>query len=88
MTVHEMIKRMGGRSAVGRICGISRQAVTSWAATGRMPMSEWTGRTSHTAKIAAAALKQGTPFHPLELCAGAGQYMHPCTHEETTQNSM
>ncbi|MDX8382614.1 MAG: hypothetical protein R8M45_00955, partial [Ghiorsea sp.] len=70
-----MLKRAGGVSAVARACGVSREAVYNWKHKNTMPMSEWTGRSCHTLKIAKLAEALGLPFDPLDICPMSGQYM-------------
>jgi len=75
MTVTEIIKLAGGQTVVAQLLGIKRQAVHKWCHTGRLPMSEWTGRTRHAEKIAKLAQMLGHDLSPLDICPLAGQYM-------------
>ena len=84
MEVREAIKKAGGGSAVSRYLRISRSAVSLWAMKNKMPISEWTGRTSHTAKIAELAALLNDPFAPIDVCPLAGQYMQSLTEDKAT----
>ena len=82
MKVKELIIKSGGQTLVGKICGVSRQAVSNWVACNSLPNSEWTGKTNYAVKISQQAKMLGHEIHPLELCPGAGQYM------KSTQNNV
>jgi len=75
MTVTETIKLAGGQTVVARLLGVKRQAVHKWCNAGRLPMSEWTGRTRYAEKIANLAQLLGHDLSPLDICPMAGQYM-------------
>lgn len=45
------IEEVGGFSAMGRLCGVSPQAVRKWRNRGKMPRTEWTGETHYATLI-------------------------------------
>lgn len=40
-----------GLSALARGLGVTHQAIRKWQVAGRLPRTEWTGETSHAARI-------------------------------------
>lgn len=45
---------VGSRKALGRVCGVSQQAVTKWEQMGRLPRTAFTGEKPYAQAIAAA----------------------------------
>ncbi|MGH9931837.1 MAG: hypothetical protein ACREA9_21780 [Pyrinomonadaceae bacterium] len=55
MTVlRQAIDIIGGYAATGRICGVSGKAVAKWDQVRGLPLTEFSGKTNYTRRIAAA----------------------------------
>lgn len=50
--VIQIRKRVGSRNKMGRICGVSGNAIKKWEKAGHLPRTDWCGLTSYARRIA------------------------------------
>lgn len=49
------ISAVGGQTAAARICGVSSVAVFKWLKRGKLPRTEYTGKTDYSKRLASHA---------------------------------